>query len=123
MADIKTLGGMGQVRIGNTVLKYLDGLKHNFQQFQRKGVVGRDGQFHGFREEPQVPFMEAEFSHDGSLTTRDYMNLAGDAVAASSTGGSAVLRDAAVVGEVEIDDVEGKVKLRFEGAEGEELPA
>jgi hypothetical protein len=123
MGEIKQLGGMSQFRIGNTVLMYLDGLKHNFQQALKKGVVGRDGRFHGARLSPQVPYIEGEFSHDGSLTTADYEKLAGDAVASNADGSSLVLRDGFVAGEVEIDDVEGKVKLRFEGAAGEELRA
>lgn len=123
MADVKVLGGVAQLRIGDTVLLFREGLKHNFQKYEKKGVMGRDTILHGKTLTPKVPFVEGEFSHDGSLSTKDYEALSGDLVAAQFDGSTIVLRNAFVAGDIEIDDDDGKVKLRFEGASGEELPA
>ena len=123
MSDVQVIGGVAQLRIGNTVLLFREALKHNFQKYESKGVTGRDAMFHGRTMQPKTPYVEGEFTKPPGLTTAAIEALSGDLVAAMFDGGTLVLRDAFVAGEIEIDDDEGKMKLRFEGASGEELPA
>lgn len=122
MAGTKTLGGVAQLRIGATTLFFNENLKHNFQQFVSSGRTGRDGVFHGRTKKPNTPYLEGEFTHMPGWTTADYEGLSGDVVANKVDGaGTLVLRDGYVAGEIEIDDDDAKVKLRFEGASGEEI--
>lgn len=123
MSEVSVIGGVAQLRIGNTVLLFREALKHNFQKMEKKGVTGRDGVFHGATAQPKTPYVEGEFTKPPGMTTAQIEALSGDLIAAMFDGGTLVLRDAFVSGEIEVDDDEGKVKLRFEGASGEELPA
>lgn len=124
MSEVKTIGGIAQLRIGDQMLHYRDGLKHNFQRYVTAGVMGRDATFHGWTKKPHVPSIEGEFTHMPGWTTAQYEALVGDLIASKIDGaGTLVLRDAKVVGEIDIDDDEGKVKLKFEGSGGEELSA
>jgi hypothetical protein len=122
MARTRPIGGTADVRVNDRSLLFRGEMTWNFQVFQKKGVAGRDGRMHGFTVDPNVPFIEGEFTHDGTLTTKELEAIVDATVSvALATGAQLVLRGAYVAGEVTPGADEGKVKIRFEGEAGEEL--
>lgn len=124
MSSTKPIGGYGDVSYNGVVLPFRGALTWNFQRFVKKAVAGRNGQVHGSLLEPQVPYVEMEVTFDGSFTTAELEAIAGATVSASlATGMQIVLRGATVAGEIAVEGDEAKVKLKFEGTDGEELKA
>ena len=122
MARVKPIGGYADVRVNDRSLLFRGEMTWNFQTFQKAGVAGRDGRMHGYTKSPQVPYIEGEFTHDGTLTTRELEAIEDATVSVTlATGAQLVLRGAYVAGEVTPGADEGKVKIRFEGEAGEEL--
>ena len=124
MSSTKPIGGYAAVRFNGNVMKFRGDMTFNFQTHVKKNVVGRDFTVHGHTVEPNVPYIEGEFTHDGSYTTADYEAIVGATVTATLADGRVlVLRGAKVAGEITPNVDEAKVKLKFEGDDGKELPA
>jgi hypothetical protein len=122
MSTTKPIGGYGDVSYNGNVLPFLGSLTWNFQQFKSTAVAGRDGRIHGSRLEPSVPYIEGEFSFDGSYTTAALEAIADATISVTlATKMQLVLRGAKVAGEIAPEGDDGKVKLRFEGTGGDEL--
>ena len=123
MAKIGPIGGIAQVRVGDTMLRFRGEMTYNFQVFKKTGVAGADGSVHGYTQETQVPYIEMEVTQDGKLLkTRDWEAFSNAVVnCALANGVQLVLRGAYVAGEITPDVMKGSVKLRFEGTDGEEV--
>src|SRR4051812_13757251 len=102
MAKIGPIGGVAQVRVGDTLLRLRGDLSYNFQVFKKTGVAGADGAVHGYTQETNVPYIEGEFTQDGTqLKTRD-IEAFQDAIvnAALANGVQLVLRGGYVAGDI-----------------------
>jgi len=122
MARVKPIGGYADVRVNDQSLLFRGEMTWNFQVFQKKGFAGRDGRVHGYTKDPSVPFIEGEFTYDGSLTTKQLEAIEDATLSVTlATGGQLVLRGAFIAGEITPGADEGKLKIRFEGEAGEEL--
>jgi len=124
MARTKPIGGYAEVRFNGNVMEFRSELTWNFQTFVKKGVAGRDGRVHGHLVEPQVPYIEGEFTHSGQYKTADLEAIVNATVTARLADGRVLtLRGAYVAGEIAPQGDDAKVKIRFEGEAGEELAA
>ncbi len=124
MSKTKPIGGYAEVRFNGEMLLFRGDMTHNFQTEVKEGVVGRDKRSHGFTVKPVLPFIEGEFTHDGSFSTADYEAISGATITARLADGRVlVLRGAYVAGDIVVNDDDAKVKLKFEGTAGEELKA
>jgi hypothetical protein len=122
MSTTKSIGGYGDVAYNGNVLPFRGSLKWNFQVFAATAVAGRDGRVHGSTLEPKVPYIEGDFTFDGSYTTADLMAIADATVSVTlATGMQLVLRGARVAGDIEPEGDDAKLKIRWEGTGGEEL--
>jgi len=71
-----------------------------------------------------VPYIEGTYTYDGSLTIADLEAITGATVSVElGNGAQLVLRQAYVAGEITPEGDEGKVKIRWEGQDGEEISA
>jgi hypothetical protein len=124
MNRTKPIGGYSEIRFNGNLLEFRSELTWNFQKAIKKGVAGRDGRVHGFTVEPHVPFIEGDFTHSGRYKIADLEAIA-DAVVTSrlADGRVLTLRGAFVAGEIAPTGDDAKVKIRFEGEDGEELAA
>src|SRR5471030_2782788 len=101
MANSKPIGGTGQVRYNGNILPFRGELSWNFQQFTKKGIPGRDARVHGFTVDPVVPFIEGEFTYDGTVTTDQLEAITNATVSVVlADGRQLVLRGAYVAGEI-----------------------
>lgn len=82
---------------------------------KREGVVGMD-QVHGYKETPQVPFIEGEITAMPELDVVAVLELRDATVTAElANGQTAVLRDAWQAAEGTMQTEEGNLPVRFEG--------
>ena len=124
MSNSGPIGGYGSVNYNGTVLPFEGELTWNVQKIKKKKKAGRDGQVHGDLYEPNVPYIEGTFTFDGSYTTAQLEAISGATVTAMLiTGMQVVLVGASIAGEIAPEGDEAKLKLRFEGTSGEEIPA
>jgi hypothetical protein len=122
MSSTKPIGGYGEVSYNGNVLPFRGELTWSFQLFTKKAVVGRDTRVHGSLLEPKVPYIEGTFTFDGSYTTATLEAIANATVSVNlASGMQLVLRGAGIAGDIDPEADEAKVKLRWEGTQGEEL--
>lgn len=91
--------------------------------YERESVVGLD-EYHGIMEKPRASFIECDLTDRFDLDLKTLENLTGVTVTAELINGkTAVLREATQVKALELTAEDGKMTVRFEGPEGEWLPA
>jgi hypothetical protein len=124
MSTTKPIGGYGDVSYNGNVLPFRGELVWSFQLFTSKAVAGRDARVHGSLLEPKVPYIEGTFTFDGTYSTAQLEAIADATVSANlASGMQLVLRGARIAGDIDPEADEAKVKLRWEGTQGEELLA
>jgi len=88
---------------------------------KREGLVGHDG-VHGFKELPQVPFVEGEITDSKDIDLANIMVLDGVTVTLELANGKTILlREAWYAGDGQVQTEAGNVKIRFEGRSAEEI--
>jgi hypothetical protein len=120
---------MANRRVGGVLLLKVDGelfqakgeFTYNINPVKRESVVGADT-IHGFKEEPQVQFIE------GAITDSDELDLQGfqairDATITLELANEKVivLREAFYAADGDVTSSEGEIQARFEGIRGEEV--
>lgn len=94
---------------------------YNLGRVKREAVVGSDG-VHGFKEMPQVPFMEGAVTDGRSLVMDDLLDFTDGTCTLHLRNGKVIeLRDAWFAGEGTVDTEESEIAVRFEGLGGEEV--
>lgn len=113
---------MGQ-RIAGVCFLKVDGTQYSLRGSmevqptvtKREGIAGQDG-VHGFKEMPQVPFIEGEFTDMGNLSMVTLAAITDSTVTAELANGTTyILANAWWAVEGKVDTVEGKVPFKFEG--------
>jgi hypothetical protein len=114
-------GGIIQLKVNGEVTDAKGNFTYNPGKPKREAVMGAD-RMHGFKETPQVAFIE------GAITDRGTLDLAALATGSGLTitlelanGKTFVLRDAWFAGEGSATTEEGEISVRWEGANGEEI--
>lgn len=88
----------------------------------REAIVGSD-RVHGYREMPQVAFIEGEITDKNTLSIPSLATLSGVTVTLTFGNGKVhVLHDAWFAGEGTVTSEEGAIAVRFEGTGDEVLP-
>ena len=94
---------------------------YNLGKPKREAIVGSDGT-HGFKETPQVAFIEGELTDRGNLDLEALVTL--DDITATlelSNGKVIVIRNAWYAGDGNVQTEEANIQLRLEGKAGEEV--
>lgn len=88
---------------------------------EREGVVGMSG-VAGYKETPVIPYIEGEVITTADLDIEELDAFVGGTVTAElANGKNYVLTQAWRAGRSEIDGVEGKLPVRFEGVTCEQF--
>lgn len=96
---------------------------HNLGAVKREGVVGADG-VHGYKETPQVPYIEGKITDKRTLVLSDLLGMVDATVTLEEANGkTVVLQEAWYAGDGNVTSGEAEVDFRFEGMRGEEIPA
>jgi hypothetical protein len=88
---------------------------------KRDAIVGPD-KVHGYKEMPQVPFIEGEITDSSSLNLKQFLNTTDSTITLELANGKVfVLRNAWYAGEGNVQTEEANVQVRFEGLESDEI--
>lgn len=116
------IGGLIFLKVDGQLLKAKGSFTYNLGLPKREAVMDAGGGVAGYKESPQVPFIEgaitdyAELDLGALLKTKDAtvtLDLA--------NGKTIVLRDAYFASEGDATSEEGEVAIRFEGFSAEEV--
>jgi len=122
MADSKNRrSGVINIQANGQVFDAVGAFSYNLGQPKREMLVGHD-RVHGFKELPQVPFVEGEIRDSSDLDVASVLNLVDATITLKLANGKTImLRDACQVSEGTGDTEEGKFSVRFEGKQAEEV--
>jgi hypothetical protein len=114
-------GGIIQLQVNGELYDAKGSFTYNLGRPVREAIVGADT-VHGYKETPQVAFVEGEITDRGTLDLEKVVTMAGATVTLELANGKViVLRDAWFAGEGTGNTDEGNVAVRFEGRSGEEI--
>lgn len=121
MAHEQRRGGIIYLKVDGTQLRAKGEFTYNLGMPKRDAIVGADG-IHGYKELPQVPFIEGEITDDPSLDLAALLRTENATVTLELANEKViVLRDAWYAGEGTGNTEEGNIGVRFEGLSGEEV--
>jgi hypothetical protein len=117
------ISGLLQVKVDGVMYDAKGDWDYSLGKPKREAVVGSNG-VQGYKETPQVPFVEGKFTDRGTL---DLAALAGidnaTVILELANGKTIVLRSAWYAGEGKVSTGEAEIDARFEGLDGEEIGA
>ena len=113
--------GLIQVQINGEIQDAKGNWSYNLGRPAREALIGAD-RVHGFKETPQVAFIEGEITDRGSLDLGALAQLQDATVTLTMTTGKMfVLSEAWFAGDGTANTEEANIAVRFEGASGEEI--
>ena len=114
-------GGIIYLKVSGVLYDAKGNFTYNLGVAKREAVVGQD-RVHGYKELPQVPFIEGEITDRSNMDVKAMMELNDETVTLELANGKVVaLRNAWYAGDGNIGTDEGNVAVRFEGIEAEEV--
>lgn len=94
---------------------------YSINPFKREPIVGADG-VHGYKETPQVPFIEGAITDRLDLDLKSFQATDGATVTLElANGKTIILRDAWYANEGQVKTSEAEIPVRFEAKTGEEM--
>lgn len=122
MADQRR-AGIITVQIDGEIMDAKGEFTYNLGQPKRTAIVGID-RVHGYKDEPQVAFVEGKITDRKGLDLSKLVNKTGVTVTLQlAVGKMFVLKDAWYASEGTVTTNEAEVAVRFEGILGEEIAA
>jgi len=116
------VAGLIQLQTNGEVLRAKGAFTYNLGKPKREAVIGSDG-VHGFKEMPQVAFIEGAITDAGEIDLATLATLRDATVNLKLGNGKMVVLNAAwYAGEGTGNTEEGEVGVRWEGTSAEEVP-
>lgn len=114
-------GGIITVQVNGEIQNARGNFTYNLGRPKREAIVGADT-VHGYKETPQVSFIEGEITDRDTLDLNKLVTMTGATVTVELANGKVIaLRDAWFAGEGTGNTDEGNIQVRFEGFTGEEV--
>lgn len=121
MAGKNRIGGIISLKINGDMYFAKGNFTYNLGLPKKEGVVGSD-RVHGYKEVPQVPFIEGEITDRNELNLEDLVTLDEATVTLELANGKVImLREGWYAGEGTGNTEEGNIALRIEGMSAEEV--
>lgn len=115
------IGGTIEFKIDGEIYNAKGSWTYNLGRGKRETIVGADG-VHGYKEMPQVPYIEGVITDRGDLSIDTLLKLVdATAMLQLANGKIIVLRDAIFAGDGNVTTEEGEIEARFEGVSAEEV--
>lgn len=122
MADQRR-AGIITVQIDGEIMDAKGEFTYNLGQPKRTAIIGVD-RVHGFKDEPQVAFIEGKVTDRKTLDLQKLVNKTGVTFTLQlAVGKVIVLRDGWYASEGTASTSEAEIPVRFEGISGEEIGA
>lgn len=118
----KRIGGIITLKVDGAQKQAKGSFTYNIGTPKREPVIGSDG-VHGYKETPQVAYIEGEITDDVTSDLKALTNTTGATITLDLPNGkSVILRDAWYAAEGNVQTEEGNVQVRFESTQpGEEI--
>lgn len=114
-------GGTIYLKVNGTLYDAKGNFTYSLGGTKKEAIVGAD-RVHGYKETPQVPYIEGEITDRADLSLSALQALADETVTVELANGKVfVLRNAWYAGEAKGQTEEGNIDVRFEGMSGEEI--
>ncbi|MNS15882.1 Phage tail tube protein [compost metagenome] len=121
MAGKNRIGGIIAVKVNGDIYFAKGNWTYNLGKPKREGVVGAYT-VHGYKETPQVPFVEGEITDRNELSLEDLVTLDDATITLELSNGKVItLSEAWYAGEGTGNTEEGNIACRFEGMSAEEV--
>ncbi|MNL24958.1 Phage tail tube protein [compost metagenome] len=121
MAGKNRIGGLIALKINGDMYFAKGSFTYNLGKPKKEGVVGSD-RVHGYKEVPQIPFIEGEITDRNELNLEDLLTLEDATVTLELANGKVImLREGWYAGEGTGNTDEGNIALRIEGMSAEEV--
>lgn len=121
MANTNRRAGVLYLRIDGVQYDARGSYTYSLGPPKREAIVGADG-VHGYREMPQVPYVEGEITDARDLDLAALQALTESTLTLElASGKSVVLRDAWYAADGTVGTEQGNVQVRFEGLSAEEI--
>lgn len=115
------IGGIIELKVNGSTFNAKGNFTYNIGRNMREGIVGAD-RVHGYKETPQIPFIEGEITDRAGLSLEALVGLTDATVMLRLANGKLiVLRQAWYAGEGTGNTEEGNIPFRMEGMSGEEV--
>jgi len=115
------VGGIINLKVDGQLFKAKGAFTYNLGSARREGVVGADV-VHGFKETPQIPYIEGEITDDLNLDLKALQAITDATITLElAVGKVIVLRNGWYAAEGNVQTEEGNIQVRFEGLNAEEV--
>lgn len=113
--------GIIYLKVNGSIFDAKGNFTYNIGKPKREAIVGADA-VHGFKETPQVSFIEGEITDSGTLDLEALVMMDDVTVTLELSNGKViVLRNAWYAGDGTGQTQEANIQFRFEGKTGEEV--
>ncbi len=117
------LAGIAYLSIDGKSYMLAGDLKYGVSRYTRETLTGQD-KIHGFSEKPHAGFIEGSIRDSGSLTVADINAMRDVTVTLELANGKMIVgRNMWTVEAQEVETMEAKMTVRFEGVSVEEVTA
>lgn len=114
------VGGIIELTVAGEIQRAKGNFTYNHGRPIKEAVIGSDAA-HGYKELPQIAFVEGEITNHKELNVETLLDRKDITVVLSQPNGKIfVLQDAWFAGEGSVQTEEGNIAVRFEGILGEE---
>lgn len=121
MAGQKRVGGLISLKIDGNQFNAKGNFTYNLGRAKREGVIGAEA-VHGFKEAPQLAFVEGEITDNDGLDLATLLDATDVVVTLQlGTGKVIVLNHAWFAGDGTGNTEEGNIAIRFEADSGQEI--
>lgn len=121
MAGKNRIGGTIALKVNGDIYFAKGNFTYNIGKPKREGVVGADV-VHGYKETPQIPFVEGEITDRNEMSLEDLVTLDDATITLELANGKVItLSEAWYAGEGTGNTEEGNIACRFEGMSAEEV--
>jgi hypothetical protein len=121
MAGEQRRGGIIFLKVNGTIQDAKGNFTYNLGAPKRDAIIGADA-VHGFKEVPQVAFVEGEITDRRGLDLEALVKTEDATITLELANGKViVLREAWYASEGTGNTEEGNIAVRFEGKSGEEI--
>ncbi len=115
------IAGVAFVKYDGRQLPVRGSWKVNFNKLTREGISGQD-RVHGYKEMPGIPSFEGEISTTADISLPELLAIKDATVTLELANGKTyVLRNAWTSGEYSVETEEGKLSVKFEGMDIDEI--
>lgn len=114
------LAGIIQVQVDGQIYRAKGAFTYNPGSPKKEAIIGSDA-VHGFKETPQIAFIEGEFTDGSDINILNLTTIEDATVTIDLANGKMfVLHEAYYAGDGTVSTDEGNIGVRFEG-EGDEV--